>query len=450
MTVKKSATQQDQKVRLAHVSIRNILGITELDFEPGSFTEVSGKNGQGKTSVLEAIKAALSGGHDATLLHNGAEKGEIVLVLSNGTEIVKRISADKSQSIVRAPGMTAAKPAEAIRALADILAVNPIEFLRSPRKERVNVLLEAMPMRADIQKLEELIGQDIDKYDVEGMLALDAIATLHKAIYDERTGTNRVLKEKQFTVKTLESSLPAVDESVQQCSIDQLKAQAESIHTERQAAYEKLHNDSASAAQSHYEESDKLRNEIATLEVKLQAVESKINTAKTKRNDDWRIIAAEFETKKLAIQNQITAAEQVEKQEALTQQTRDTIKKLEQEVTKLQTEAEDQCAILDNLDGYKGELLASLPIPGLEVKDGDIYHNGIVFDRLNSAQQVAIAVELAKLRSGKLGLICVDGIELLDNKTYAEFRKQALKSGLQLVVAKVSENPLKIQTEVKA
>lgn len=59
-------------MQISKVQISNILGIQELEFEPGGFTEVSGRNGEGKTSVLEAIKAAIQpAGHDATLLRKG-------------------------------------------------------------------------------------------------------------------------------------------------------------------------------------------------------------------------------------------------------------------------------------------------------------------------------------------------------------------------------------------
>lgn len=61
-------------MKIAHVKISNILGIAELEFTPAGFNEISGPNGTGKTSVLEAIKAALSTGHDATLLRKGAER----------------------------------------------------------------------------------------------------------------------------------------------------------------------------------------------------------------------------------------------------------------------------------------------------------------------------------------------------------------------------------------
>ena len=78
--------------KIAKIRINNILGIDELEFDAGQFNQISGPNGTGKTSVLEAIKATLRGGHDATLLRTGAEKGETVLVLDDGTEIAKRVT----------------------------------------------------------------------------------------------------------------------------------------------------------------------------------------------------------------------------------------------------------------------------------------------------------------------------------------------------------------------
>ncbi|MCQ4574556.1 MAG: ATP-binding protein, partial [Candidatus Brocadiales bacterium] len=71
-------------MKVAAIKIHNILGIESLEIKPNSMTFIEGENGAGKTSVLEAIKAIIHGGHDATLLRNGADKGEIVLVLDNG------------------------------------------------------------------------------------------------------------------------------------------------------------------------------------------------------------------------------------------------------------------------------------------------------------------------------------------------------------------------------
>ncbi|MGL4458723.1 MAG: AAA family ATPase, partial [Plesiomonas shigelloides] len=145
-------------MRIAHVKISNILGIAELEFTPEGFNEISGPNGTGKTSVLEAIKAVLTTGHDATLLRNGADKGEAILVLDDGTEISKTVTADRSSNSIRREGKKVPRPAEAIKALTDLYSANPIEFLRARKQDRVKVLLETMPLEADVEKLEEITG----------------------------------------------------------------------------------------------------------------------------------------------------------------------------------------------------------------------------------------------------------------------------------------------------
>jgi len=79
-------------MRLAHVRIHNILGIDELEFDAGAFTVIEGRNGGGKTSVLEALKSVVRGGEDVTLLRKGAAEGEVVWLFDDGTQARKRVT----------------------------------------------------------------------------------------------------------------------------------------------------------------------------------------------------------------------------------------------------------------------------------------------------------------------------------------------------------------------
>ena len=47
-------------MKVAKINIKSILGIDEMEIKPGKITLVEGRNGAGKTSILEAIKAALN------------------------------------------------------------------------------------------------------------------------------------------------------------------------------------------------------------------------------------------------------------------------------------------------------------------------------------------------------------------------------------------------------
>jgi hypothetical protein len=117
---------------------------------------------------------------------------------------------------------------------------------------------------------------------------------------------------------------------------------------------------------------------------------------------------------------------------------------MEDEARKLSEESDRLTDGLEKLEVLKSSLLSSLPIAGLEVRDGEIYVEGVPFDRVNESIRVRLAIEVAKLRAGKLGIIAVDGLENLDDRSFQEFEKSAAESGLQFVISRVSNGPLTI------
>jgi len=430
------------KIRVSKIKISNILGIDELEFEPGGFTEVSGRNGQGKTSVLEAMRSVVRGGHDGTLLRNGADEGEVVLILDNGMTITERVTPKKTDRAVERDGMQSKSPSATIKALADLLSVNPIDFLRASKKDRVNVLLEAMPMPVDLAKLAEVSGTDTAWLEGHGH-ALDAIADLNKQIYDERTGVNRAAKEKAATVKQLTDTLPEETESVDADGLAALRDQLREMEARRDQELQRVETKLGDLRQQHEEKMEELRRQMDVEREAFAEMERRAGQQKQKTVEA-------FHRDRAGVTEQITAAEAVQGQLARAEQTRETIAAMQSDVDALTSDSEAKTAAISALDAYKAELLSSLPIPGVEVRDGEIFRAGVPFDRLNTASQVQIAVEVAKLRAGKLGLVCVDGIELLDTGAYEEFKKQALESDLQMVVARVSDDDFSVTTNQAA
>jgi hypothetical protein len=432
-------------MRISKVSIRNILGIEELELTPKGYTQISGPNGTGKTSVLEAIKAALGVGDDATLLRKGAERGEVVLVLDNGTEIRKAVSPAGARTTVKgADGKALPKPQAVIQALADMLSVNPVDFLLAKPKERVRVLLDAMPLEADIEKLQQLSGVQVQV--PEGTHALEAIETVRKQVYDDRTGTNRAVKEKEATINQLRQAMPDApggvegDEATLQEEIDAATAARDDklgkIRT-------KLDSIKSAAQQKIDAIRTKLQADIDALKVAAQAEVDAINsdTAENERKASaahQAAVTAHLEATQ-ARKHALDTIRANRDAAAKRAGTLETISRLEEELEHLEQDAERQTKALADIDAYKSELLSSLPIKGLEVRDGEVFCDGVPLDRVNTARQVQIAVDLAKLRAGDLGIACVDRIESLDKDSRDALRKGAIEAGLQLFVTKVTE-----------
>lgn len=421
--------------KIAKIRISNILGIDELEFDAGQFNQISGPNGTGKTSVLEAIKAALRSGHDGTLLRTGADKGEAVLILDDGTEITKRVTPAASTTAVKnADGKRENRPADVIRQLTDLLSINPVDFLRATKKERVSVLLESLPMPADGQKVAQITGLDVPSDP--NVHALTFIDSVRREIYDARTGTNRAVKEKHATINQLADTLPD-GEIDAPANADDLLGQIAAADQKRDAELQRVDTKLAGLRAASNERIDALRQQIADEQSKFSEIERLAG-----RQRELTITQHRDSTQ--AIRDSLSAIQAAQRAAAKHETTRQTIATMRDDAERLQAEADAQTGAIEALDAYKGELLANLPIPGLTVQDGEIYRNGVQFDRLNTASQVEIAVEIAKLRAGTLGVICCDGLELLDSERYAEFQKQALASGLQLFITRVSDDAFNI------
>lgn len=441
-------------MQIHHIKINSILGITELEFDAGQFNEISGRNGQGKTSVLEAIKAVVQGGgHDATLLRKGEEKGEIVLVLDDGMQLSRRVTEASSPIDVRnADGAKMARPADTIRRLSDALSVNPIEFLRVSKKDRVKTLLETMPIEVDTEKLTKISGIKVTAQ--AGLHALAVIELTRKQVYDERTGTNRAVKEKDATINQLRSAMPDVP------------GDAEGSEEEIRAAV-------AAATQTKDEELERVRNKLAGFQSATQAAIDELRTttqaAIDKAKADGQALVEAEQTKlreiegKAGTQRELTIQRHTDAVTPLNQtltaiaanrsahakreQAIETIERMETELTDLTLDAANQSAAITAIDQYKSDLLNSLPIPGLEVKDCEVFRNGIEFDRLNTAQQVEIAIEIAKLRAGDLNVVCVDGLELLDPAAFEAFKEQIIESGMQVFVSRVTPDDFEVKVD---
>jgi energy-coupling factor transporter ATP-binding protein EcfA2 len=441
-------------MKLSKVKISNILGIEDYTLTPGGFTTISGRNGTGKTSILEAIKGALQGGaHDATLLRNGAESGEIVLLLDDGRSITKRVTAEGSSVILtNAEGKRASKPATELAKLIDMLSVNPVDFLSAPAKKRLSVLLESMPLEIDGEALAAAAGIPVDI--APGVHGLQVIADVAKKVYDERTGTNRAVREKDATINQLRQAVPdpvaGVIGSEEEIAAQVAAADAAKVAELRRIDkhLEKLTNKAQEEKQARR---DKLLADIDALKeaakADADAIDARMTTNSTKaaaaRCQCLVFNAEDVAPLNAALANIRQNREAVAKRE----QTLATIKQMESELTDLRSDAERQTKALEDIEAFKARLLADLPIPGLEVADGEILVDGVPFDRVNTARQVSIAVGIARLRAGPLGVVCVDRIECLDAESMAELHKQASDAGLQMLVTRVSDEEFTVDTQ---
>lgn len=450
-------------MKITRIKINNILGIKELEFEAGKFNEVTGRNGLGKTSIVEALKSIFKPGNDVTLIRNGESKGEIGIELSDGTKIEKSFSSKATLDITDAYGTKIKSPASYLDKMADLVSTNPILFLTADKKSRTNILLEALPLKLSKEELSEIDNIYYENVNTQLMHALEAITIIHKNIYDDRTGVNRVLKDKTSVVNELQEGLnnanfdPSNDFTNKINELEDIKSKME---LKIRAIVDELNNkkiDELKRVQDNYlsvansieaEYQAELSRIQAERNNKLETAKENLEKSKTEITKENENIIAEkqsaFNVKYQPLLSQITEYKERQKLYAGYEKQNALLNQFVIEKQEMAAKSESLTEQLNILENIKSQMLAKLPIDGLEIIDGQIYRHGVIFDRLNTAQQMDIAIEVAKLRAGEIGVVCVDGLERFDNDTYELFKNKMMESNLQLFVTKVDNGELEI------
>lgn len=425
-------------MKITLVEIRNILGLESLDLKPGAVNIISGRNGAGKTSLLEALRAAFRGGHDPSLLRKGAVSGTIHATTDDGTDIIRSVTAARSSLDVRIPVVgKASRPQNVVDALVDEFGVDPLSIIQCPPSKRASLLADVMPLELEPQAIEKATSRKgLD--DGQGH-ALDRIDRARKTLYDERTGINRSLKDKKAAASQLRETLPASDEKAEPVAF--LRAKLDDLQQEGRAEGKEILDRKNTVIAQAKAKADRLIEEARA------ELQKATEAAGRQQQIEGAALEAEYVPKMAELGKALGAATERERVRAQAEKTGQMADRLEKESGDLADQADALTDGLGRLDDLRLRLLEKLPIPGLEIRGGDVFVDDIAFDRVNTARQIEVAVRVAALRAGKLGLVVVDRAECLDAEHFAMFKEAAKAANLQLFVARVSEGSLAVETQ---
>jgi recombinational DNA repair ATPase RecF len=150
-------------MRIVQLQAENFKRLTAVEITPeGNVVEVTGKNGSGKSSVLDAIYVALVGRSAAPPkpIRNGEEK--CLLKLDLGDLTVTRTFTVKEGAaytdtlkVENAEGLRHGKPQEVLDALLGEIGFDPFEFVQMKPAEQADTLLRMVPLPVDLDELAE-------------------------------------------------------------------------------------------------------------------------------------------------------------------------------------------------------------------------------------------------------------------------------------------------------
>lgn len=427
-------------INLTEIEVRDIGGIDYFKAALGTINVVVGENGEGKTSLLSAIRTVFEGGSDPDLVRRGAEFGEITLTFSNGYTASKRIAADGYDVKVRTPeGGIVRRPAEWLRELAPSLSFDPIAFLDSPAKDRAAFLLKHLPVAFDPEEVNGALGAPL----VRDNLNLARLNELRDGKYDERSTLNRQVRDLEGTIANLRKSLPYDDATDWSAEANRLQDECSALGEKAAEARFSIERECAAEIT---EKRGELDREIQRLEAEFEQWQQAKYAAMNRRIADE---VSEIEERKAALSLDLgtarAKAEERQRSEGVKQA-------IEQQKTTLAGHVSQEMALskqIKLLDELKHRKLRELPIPGLDIRIEKgkpvILVDEIPLEKLNRQRQIFFAVQSVMKAAGRMPLMLVEAAELSD--TYlGELEEAAKEAGLQLVLARWrNEAPLAVE-----
>jgi energy-coupling factor transporter ATP-binding protein EcfA2 len=461
------------------IKLKNIRGIENLTIKPAALTIISGKNGAGKTSIVQSLIYLGEKSHDPDMIRDfrkGATKGEIVLEIGdNGGEYEGAvfnctITAEKTTRVLVHPKLgkiPVAKSKEWLESAVSMVSLDPFRILNAKPAEQVQLFLEALPITLTADKLtflplEKVRGLDLDKH------ALKVIGNekegIYGEIYDDRKIKNAQAEDKRATARQMTESLPAdapegnwgdllmaTNEEyrqLQKTTAATLTAiDRESKETKDAANAE--HRSHCDAVKKELAEAiERLRTNAQTeMDCSYEGAAEVVNKAEARRLEQRAAAEQDYRPKESDLKEKIGQAKAMVEQHAKAETTRNLIEKLNTEAKKLEGESASMTAQLKKLKELKAELLSSLPIPGLEISEGEILSGGIPLRMENAAEKYRIFFEIGKLKRGPLGFMVMDDAEKFDDENWAAILQAGQASGMQVIAAKRTKGPLAIETE---
>lgn len=430
-----------EAVYLKSVELIDVGIFPKLKFEAGAITILSGANAQGKSTILNAIQDVFEGGHDPSLIRNfgkpmAAEKAEIILNISDGATIRKWITAEGYEVKARTgEGVPIKRVKEYLETLAKSFSLDPLALLDCSAKDRIKFVQDAMPIIFTAAEVNAALGvaTQVKALDLAG------IQGLRDAKYEDRKGKNGATKQLDGAIAESRQALGPDDDRDWLVEFAAIEAEINSLRTDLATAKTEI--------ESQVQRNCNSANAVAELSI-AAIKEEAANTLKKFEVEAAQVYAegcAETNTRIAELRQKMGEISARADQQKRNSGLRAGIERMNEERRKAGFEADRLTTQIAAIDKLKLEKLRMLPVPGVEVKNGDIAVDGVTWEQVNTGEKMKVSIAFAALMLGKLPLMITDRMESLDANGFAILREVAKDMKLQILAAKVQESALKIE-----
>lgn len=413
-------------LRIIGYQVENYMKVRLLEVRPkGRITQITGKNGQGKTSAVRALFDALRGKRSQPEMpvRKGAERARVwaglgedkidlhlrLTVLPNGS---------RTLSLETAKGERVDKPQEVLDRLMEEMPGDPLEFMKMPPKEQAETLRRLMKVEIDF----------------------DALNAANEADYRERTEVNKQVRRLEGELQgiVVQDGLPKakLDESgIRERMRGATESNARAIELGR--AKDDLQRKAEGAKFSvtaRVAKIDAMEAEIAALRAGLASLEQareialdSVASADVPALLDVSALAAELETV------QITNREIDRKAKA---------DALQVELAERRRDANQLTRGMEEREEKKRSAMAKakMPVEGMTFDENAVLYKGIPLEQLGEGEQLRVCCQVFMSGKQRLRILPIWHGEALDEDNLKTLEALCEENDFHILMARVDSS----------
>lgn len=408
-------------VKITALEIENLKRVkaVAINVDGKALTVIGGRNGQGKTSVLDSIMWALGGDRfkPTKPVREGAEEAYVKVEMDNGVT-VERGGVNGALKVTSSKGKGGQS---LLNEFVNQFALNLPKYMNASGTEKAKMLLDVFPG----------LGAKL--------VSLNAKA---KALFDERHAIGRIADQKASYAAELPYNFDAPAEPLSGAEMAQKLQEALAVNGRNQGIRNSVKQAEEALKSKQYREEtvqkrvDDLSRQLSQARLDLLSAQGDVEAAK-RDLDASRLTASQ-----LVDQDTTAIQKELENIDSINAQIRMNISKraAEDEANDLKAKYAHLTDQLETVRAERVKLLASveMPLSGLSLdEEGQLIYQGQPWDCMSGAEQLRVATAICAAVNPKCGFVLLDKLEAMDTDTLAEFAKWLDERGLQAIGTRV-------------
>lgn len=397
-----------EPIKISSLRLENVKRVRAVQMAPSAdgLTIIGGRNGQGKTSVLDAIAWALGGDkYKPTAAHHDGSvlPPDLEVRLSNGL-LVQRKGKASTLTVTDSTGKRAGQTL--LNEFVSQFAIDLPKFLEASDKDKAETLLQIIGVGPQLHELEQ---QENTAYNQR------------RYIGQEADRKRKFADELPWYEGVPEAPVSAGELIQRQQAILLRNADNARLRANRARLSEQVQH-------QHSVVSD-LRERLASATHLLEQLAADLETAETAANAAVDESTAELEA-------------DIQRVDDINRQVRANLdkQKADEDARNHQHQYDELTARIEAIRKAKNDLLngAQLPLPGLSVQDGVLLYNGKAWDCMSGSEQLIVGASIAAAIKPECGFVLLDKLEQLDRETLDTFGAWLADHHLQAIATRVS------------